>query len=243
MAKSKGAKKPQKMPHDVAAIRKELAKFLREKDDQDRVIGGATCGVYVFYDYDGEPIYVGKTYEKLSGRIGRHLTNRRTDAVAMNVLDPFEVADVEIYPFFDLEKRAGEAKDTWKARVLPVLAKAEWTVFKKVRDASRFKAVLNEKKVPETKEIKLPRSYKGRIIPPDMFELRSHPDIRIARRATTIAALARIISERFVQPGLRLTLDTQAKRLQHLVAQRMGDFSKAAIAEEESEEDTGEDVD
>ncbi|MGH9386734.1 MAG: GIY-YIG nuclease family protein [Vicinamibacterales bacterium] len=242
MAKSKGAKKHPKTPHDVVAIRRELAKFLRQKDDDDHVIGGATCGVYVFYDYDGEPIYVGKTYEKLRGRISRHLTNRRTDAVAMNVLDPFEVADVEIYPFFDLEKRPGESAETWKGRVKPVLARVEWTVYKKVRDASRFKAVLNEKVVPETKTIKLPLSYKGRIIPSDMFELRSHPDIRIARRATTIAALARIISERVVQLGLRQTLDTQAKRLQYLVGQRLGNFSEAEMAEEATEEDTGENV-
>jgi hypothetical protein len=75
-----------------------------------------------------------------------------------------------------------------------------------------------------------------------MFELRSHPDIRIARRATTIAALARIISERLVQPGLRLTIDTQAKRLQHVVARRIKDFSPAEISEESKGEDTGEEI-
>ncbi|MDE3051298.1 MAG: GIY-YIG nuclease family protein, partial [Nitrospirota bacterium] len=54
--------------------------------------------MYAFYDYDGEPIYVGQTEEKLSGRVSRHLTNQRTDAVAMNVLDPFEVAYIEVWP-------------------------------------------------------------------------------------------------------------------------------------------------
>jgi hypothetical protein len=68
-------------------------------------IGNAKWGVYAFYDYDGEPIYVGQTYESLRQRIGRHLTNQRTDAVAMNVLDPFEVAEVEVWPLWDLEGR------------------------------------------------------------------------------------------------------------------------------------------
>jgi GIY-YIG catalytic domain len=61
-------------------------------------IGSFTCGVYAFFDYDNEPIYVGQTIEGLSSRIGRHLTNQRTDAVAMAVLDPFEVFAVEMYP-------------------------------------------------------------------------------------------------------------------------------------------------
>lgn len=46
---------------------------------------------------------MGQTYESLRDRIGRHLTNQRTDAVAMNVLDPFEVAEVEVWPLWELE--------------------------------------------------------------------------------------------------------------------------------------------
>src|SRR5687767_8931240 len=61
-------------------------------------IGACKFGVYAFYDFDGEPIYVGQSSESLGSRIGRHLTNQRTDAVAMSVLDPFEVCDVELWP-------------------------------------------------------------------------------------------------------------------------------------------------
>ena len=39
--------------------------------------------------------------------------------------------------------------------------------------------------------------------------------IRIARRANTIASLARVISERKVSSGLRKTLLTQARRLEN----------------------------
>jgi excinuclease UvrABC nuclease subunit len=51
-------------------------------------VGNFKWGVYAFFDYDGEPIYIGQTKEQLRTRIRRHLTNQRTDAVAMSVLDP-----------------------------------------------------------------------------------------------------------------------------------------------------------
>lgn len=62
--------------------------------------GTVSGGVYAFYDCDGEPIYVGQTKERLRNRIRRHLTNQSTDAVAMSVLDPFEVAEIEMWPFW-----------------------------------------------------------------------------------------------------------------------------------------------
>src|SRR6266566_1161056 len=92
-------------PADVASIRTEIRKFLETSSDEGEKIGNCKFGVYAFYDYDGEPIYVGQTNEKLRVRIGRHLTNQRTDAVAMNVLDPFEVAEIEVWPLVELEGR------------------------------------------------------------------------------------------------------------------------------------------
>ena len=83
---------------DVAAIRTEIRRFLDTLDSSSRKIDNAKYGAYAFYDYDGEPIYVGQTVEMLRSRIARHLTNQRTDAVAMNVLDPFEVAEIEVWP-------------------------------------------------------------------------------------------------------------------------------------------------
>jgi hypothetical protein len=81
--------------------------------------------------------------------------------------------------------------------------------------------VLNEKEMAPRSEIKLPQSYKQRIIPDEIYVHRKHPDIRIARRATTIANLARVISERDVSNGLRRTLLTQARRLESLAGQRI----------------------
>jgi hypothetical protein len=87
----------------------------------------------------------------------------------------------------------------------------------------------------------LPTSYKARIIPDDLFEARLHPDVRIARRASTIARLAQVISERDVSAGLRRTLLTQARRLEKLAAERFEPFQSLVETAEPGEE-TGEDV-
>lgn len=207
--------KPADLPEDVAAIRAEIRKFFATKDTTARRIGGYKHGVYAFYDYDGEPIYVGQTEEKLSGRVSRHLTNQRTDAVAMNVLDPFEVAYIEVWPLDDQIKALGKTDKKL------FLDRVEYTVFQKVLRESALGAVLNEKEIALRTEVALPISHKQCIIPESIYKHRKHPDIRIARRATTIANLARVISERDVSDGLRRTLLTQAKRLERLAAQRV----------------------
>jgi len=97
--------------------------------------------------------------------------------------------------------------------------------------------VLNEGDIAATDPIELPPSVRGCIIPDDLYEQRKHPDIRIARRATTIAALARVISEREVSMGLRRTLMTQARRLERLATQRFTDLGGAVPAAQSGEED------
>src|SRR3984885_5847943 len=97
---------------EVAAIRLEIRRFLDQPDGRGGKIGNAKYGVYAFYDYDGEPIYVGQTEEMLRSRIARHLTNQRTDAVAMKVLDPFEVAEIEVWPL-DLASLPDEERKTF----------------------------------------------------------------------------------------------------------------------------------
>ena len=213
------AKKSDELPAEVAAIRDEIRRFFNTVDSKGRKIGNAKYGVYAFYDYDAEPIYVGQTFEKLRGRIGRHLTNQRTDAVAMNVLDPFEVAEIEIWPLDDQIEAL--SKGTVAKEYLD---QAEYTVLQKVLSESTLGAVLNEKDVTATTIVDLPESFRQRIIPDDVYEHRKHPDIRIARRANTIANLARVISERSVSPGLRRTLLTQARRLELLSSQRLNEL-------------------
>ena len=223
----KAKRKHEWLPKDVAAIRRCIRQFLDTPAENGKKIGNSKFGVYAFFDYDGEPIYVGKTYEGLSSRIGRHLTNQRTDAVAMNVLDPFEVAEIRVWPL--------NLKKLKKQEARKLLAQAEYTVYQKLLRESKLNAVLNEKPPPKTVLFKLPQDYRGRIIPDDIYPVRKHPDIRIARRANTIASLARVISERKVSKGLRKTLLTQARRLEKLAAERLKDFP--GKYEEEGEEE------
>jgi len=68
---------PHRAPDDVAALRKALKAALDVPDSQGRPVGNAKYGVYAFFDFNGEPIYVGQTVEQLRTRIGRHLTGRR----------------------------------------------------------------------------------------------------------------------------------------------------------------------
>jgi hypothetical protein len=221
---------------DMARIEQEIRNFLDSKDDNGRIIGGA-LGVYTFYDYDEEPIYVGHTEEELRMGIRQHLTNQRTDAVAMNVLDPFEVAYIEVWPLrFDRPSNSQEKK-AFQAQ----LAAAEYAVFQQAIRASKYGAMLNEKDIPPTVEVELPQSYRARIVPDDIFFARQHPDIRIARRANTIARLAQVISERDVSLGLRRTLITQARRLEALARERFTEFSGLPPMEQPGEE-TGDSV-
>ncbi len=222
---------PLGVPQDVAAIRKRIRDFLNKPGPNGRKIGNAKWGVYAFYDYDGEPIYVGQTNEMLRSRISRHLTNQRTDAVAMNVLDPFEVAEIEVWPIWELQnKKSGDAES--KA----ILNAAEYAVFQSVLTKSTFGAVLNEGDIAPTMPFNLPPSIRDSIIPTELYEQRKHPDVRIARRATTIAALARVISEREVSKGLRRTLKTQAQRLERLATQRYNEISGEVPTVEPGEE-------
>lgn len=109
------------LPSDVAAIRRELKAFFESHDCKGNRVDGRKWGVYAFYDYHGEPIYVGQTFEGLGSRIGRHLTNQRTDAVAMNVLHPFEVAEICVWPLDLGHLSADEQKE--------YLDRAEFSVF------------------------------------------------------------------------------------------------------------------
>lgn len=227
----KKPKSGQIVPEDVAAIRKQIRAFLDTPTANGLKIGNARWGVYAFFDYDAEPIYVGQTNEMLRSRIGRHLTNQRTDAVAMNVLDPFEVAEIELWPLWELQAKKSNDKDA-KA----ILNSAEYTVFQQVLEQSSFKAVLNEADIAPTTKMELPSSVRGRIIPDELYKSRKHPDIRIARRATTIASLARVISEREVSKGLRRTLLTQAKRLESLAGKRLNEIGGTIPEVEPGEE-------
>lgn len=198
----------------VQEFRGLLDAALDDLDSAGRVVGNATFGVYAFYDFDGEPIYVGQTNEKLRVRVRRHLTNQRTDAVAMRVLDIFEVAEVEMWPLWDLES-------TSKTEARAHLDQIEYSAYVRAIEGSRFRAILNEKIPPVGEVVALPPSHRFPLVHDDPHDERRHPDVRIARRAETIARLAAVARERGeVSDGLRRVLVIQAVRLTYLAAAR-----------------------
>lgn len=203
------------LPREVQLIRESISRVLAQPDPQRpaQTIGSAKAGIYAFYDYDGEPIYVGQTAESFSARLGRHLTGQRSDAVAKYVLDPFEVHTLSMWSLPAIGDMPARQR---KAALDPY----EYTVYRQLLEASAFRAVLNEGNIQETPLQELPEPVTGVIIPDEIFPDRSHPDIRIARRALTISLLAKNISERRVSKGLRRTLVTQTRRLDELARRR-----------------------
>jgi hypothetical protein len=175
-------------------------------------------GVYAFYDYETEPIYVGQTNEKLRVRIRRHLTNQRTDAVGMRVLDPFEIRYVEMWPLVQ-----AAALPVAEAKVL--LNRLERTIYERAIAESKFGVILNEKlppAVPLLAANELPAPTRFEVVPPAVLAERQHADIRIARRAQSLSRLSDVARERGeVTPGLRRVIVVQAVRLAWLAAQRL----------------------
>lgn len=224
--KSSGAKKIRNiLPPDVETVVSGLEDFLDAQDELGRISCNARCGIYAFFDFDGEPIYVGQTRESLRTRIRRHMTNQRTDAVAMRVLDPMEVAEIEVWPFWGLEDEPSPV-------VKSMLNAAEYKVFQSLIEHSTIGKVLNEKAPMPAGEVELPPSHRGSIVPDELRERIGHPDERMARRALKIAELAGIIRQRDVSVGLRNTLITQAERLLQLSKRRFAEVTSKKPAEE-----------
>lgn len=197
----------------VRGFRELLADALDSRDPTSGKKLSSCIGVYAFYDYDGEPIYVGQTTENLGTRIGRHLRGQRSDTIAYRILDPFEVAEVEMYPTEYLR-----GKPNKRAAVDAV----EYTVYVNAIQNSKYKAILNEKIPPVSPKAKLPPAQRFSLIPDSLREEREHPDVRIARRAETLSRVAAVAHERGeVSPGLRRVIVIQAVRLADLAAARL----------------------
>ena len=112
-----------------------------------------------------------------------------------------EVAEIEMWLYWDIEGS-------------------------KVLEQSKFSVILNEKEIKLEERIALPKSVRVSVLPDSLRKQREHPDIRMARRARTIANLARVISERSVRPGIRRTLWAQSRRLEHLARTRLAEFER-----------------
>ena len=154
----------------------------------------------------------------------------------MSVLDPFEVAEIEVWPLPQYEEVNTRHGDFQHA--CDVLNALEHCVFSRLRDESEFRAILNEKDPPAlTVQINEPKSIRGSIVSEQVRELRSHPDTRLARRALIVSKLAQVISEREVKMGLRRVLVTQTKRLRWLAERRFENLGGEKFVESGPEDD------
>jgi hypothetical protein len=199
----------------VQAFREMLNTALAAVDMDSGKTLGRCIGVYAFFDYDGEPIYVGQTKEDFATRIGRHLRGQRSDTLAYRILDPFEVAEMQLWPAENL--RGLPSIERTKA-----MDALEYSVYLTAIESSKYKAILNEKIPPVSLRQGLPRSYRSKLVPDSMRPEREHPDIRIARRAETLSRVAAVAHERGeVSAGLRRVIVIQAVRLADLAAARL----------------------
>lgn len=197
----------------VQGFRKLLKDAMATTDQASGKALRSCIGVYGFYDYDGEPIYVGQSTENFGTRIGRHLTGQRSDTLAYRILDPFEVAEMELWPCEDLRSLPDK-----KVQVDAV----EYSAYLAAIEDSKYKAILNEKIPPVSAPVDLPTSYRFKLVPDELRADREHPDVRIARRAETLSRVAAVAHERGeVSPGLRRVIVIQAVRLADLAAARL----------------------
>ncbi|MFC6154225.1 GIY-YIG nuclease family protein [Nocardioides yefusunii] len=199
----------------VRGFRELLSEALDTVDRDSGVKLGKCIGVYAFYDYDGEPIYVGQTTEDFATRVGRHLRGQRSDTLAYRILDPFEVAKVQLFPVENYRRLPAIER---RSRVDAL----EYSVYVQAIKDSKYRAILNEKIPPISPTVELPESYSFSLVPEEMREDREHPDVRIARRAETLARVAAVAHERGeVSAGLRRVVVIQAIRLADLAAARL----------------------
>lgn len=216
----------------VQAFRVLLSEAFASIDPASGKKLGSCVGVYAFYDYDGEPIYVGQTWEDFATRVGRHLRGQRSDTLAYRILDPFEVAEVELWPAEDVRAhyaaaRASVADDRVAVKQLAedrrrALDAIEYSVYLSAIEGSTYQAILNEKIPPVSQRVDLPDSHRFPLVPEQLREDREHPDVRIARRAETLARVAAVAHERGeVSAGLRRVIVIQAVRLADLAAARL----------------------
>jgi hypothetical protein len=107
----------------------------------------------------------------------------------MSVLDPFEVFEIEVYPLPEYQHVTRKHSEFKSAK--EHLDALEYHVHQQAIAASTFKAILNEKD-PDPPRVRIvpPKPLRARIVSDGVLTLRSHLDVRIARRAQTIAKLA-----------------------------------------------------
>jgi hypothetical protein len=93
-------------------------------------------------------------------------TNQRTDAVAMSVLDRFEVFEIQVYPFEGVKARNSEGlRNPDYEYAKAYLDALEYWVHQKAIRESKYGAILNEKDpLTPTVRVNPPPPLRGQIV-------------------------------------------------------------------------------
>jgi hypothetical protein len=199
-------------PVHVEELNKNYAHFMNTPvvDGQPLTIGQVKCAVYLLLDADRQPLYVGQTWESLSGRTGRHITGQRSDAVAKQLLDPMEVVYIQVWLLPQYQDNPTKA--------LAHLNALEFMVWRAAILKSNFGFVFNEKRPKKpAKEFDAPKPRTTQLLSDEVQRIVLQPNLRNARNADNIAALARIQAQRDVDPYYCELLALKLERLTHLV--------------------------
>ncbi|WP_441020207.1 hypothetical protein, partial [Enterococcus faecium] len=83
----------------------------------------------------------------------------------MRILEVFEVAEVEVWPLWELQSTPPKRTDKDQfTRAMKTLDATEYSAYLQSIERSRFKAILNEKIPPLSERIDLPASYRYNLV-------------------------------------------------------------------------------
>ncbi|MGC4887211.1 hypothetical protein [Micromonospora sp. DT227] len=214
-----GIKRPRRIeilaPH-LRSFHNFLSQALSAKDEEGRVWSAAKYGCYAFYDVSGDAIWIGSTTDRLRSRIARHLTSLRSDAVAAGLLDVREVAELELWPLWGLEKATRLDSD-----VRQVLASVESQIYRLAELRNNSGPPLSSPPYATGPQAEIPPSSRFGLLDEPLYAEMSHPDVRIRRYAENLAQLTAGVLERgSTSMETRRAIVIRAKRLTAAVDER-----------------------
>ena len=195
------------------------------------IIGASVGCVYVLRDFDGEPLYVGKSTsagENVGTRIRRHLINRRADAVAKAVFSPFEAHSIEIY----FLRKPPDARGKLSRKELEAVTSYERHLYETLT-ARAARPRRGRKGVPPQPPLNespptggpwrgrsVPPSVRLTIVPPEIEAALGSREVRIERWAEMMRRVSgsiRVADSAKTRRSLESVLRRQLKRVEALI--------------------------
>lgn len=170
--------------------------------------------VYCLLDFDGQPLYVGKSTganERLGARISRHILGQRSDA-AGRCFPPYEVHSINVFPLRNPQTAQGGVTKLEAQRV----SRAEGQIYAQL--AKGLAPPLNET-VPTqtTSRIQLPKPIVVRCTSDQsLIDILWDHDLRVERWVDVIKVMANRVRTGGGTPRQREILKLQIERLASL---------------------------